>query len=264
MNQEKTGIEEEGNTDKMYEFGNIVISTVRFQYELGIEIPQTVALDLKYPKISGLEDPAKEDIINAMLLDVATKSLGDEFTLSSFAEYLTDVDVTEDISTANYYGAEIEFKCLSCSDEYISFHFTGWTAYNSLSVRFFEFLVTISLTEPSYLKLNTDKLSYAIQSGQYEVITGNYAPGGWEKKDMAGSFIQAINDQSKQDDIKIESYRIGSDAEIQYEVYDVNDIKNYALDEAHTYVKFYFADSLYGYVILCIDSDLLNTRGRLT
>jgi len=122
-------------------------------------------------------------------------------------------------------------------------------------------LITIDLQTGEFVKIRSlyDELivSECIMNGHFDLIDGNYLPGGINANDIntrneiSESFINGIN---KDADNWIDS---------DLELFCFNQSMNFNIDEENIYINVNYYDSLNGYIIIKIERKLLDSMANI-
>lgn len=252
---------------------NIVLKRTR--YTLTVEGKEegtnAIKLDFQYPQLSGLEDKTAERTVNLMLFDVAFKVFGDEMTLCNVKEALEKaVEYAEFSPSSTDLVAQVDYEIISYTPPYLSLRYFGDNVAGGARVNVFEQLLTIDIDTATYLPLvstvDVDALERKILQGDFEVLSGRYLPGGWDETKVPALFwdaiIRGLDEETLKEWHSLFSSRWDSGESIQtiyvqgqaccYHEYDSFTSNNHAFDDNSIYVRFVYADSLNGYVILKI------------
>ena len=250
--------------------GDITLNRTRYTLFIAADnVLPAVDLNLRYPQISGMVDKDTEHIINLMLFDIAFKSFGDSMTLINVPEALKLAQKYINQShTDTSMVAEIDYKVINYTSPYLSLHFSGRNTAGNTKVNDFEYLVTINVETATYLNLTSyismDDIKAVILEGDFEILAGEYSPGGWDAEEMAEQFVKALeeglDEETLQEGHQLFSNRWDNGRSIQqicvndkqysYSEYDTLSSENFCFNKDSIFVRFEFLDSLDGYVLL--------------
>ena len=196
---------------------------------------------IRYPQISGMEDKSIEKKVNNLLLNAATQSLNHK-NADQTLRLFNDI-VNHGLNT--FWSGENEYNIIHMSEDCISVSYEGESYFGGLRPSFFHDYITISLTSGEMLPF-TDYFSKedvikAIRSLKFELIEGQYSPGGYkgDEPKITEGFAEAV----KKLEDNTETY--------------MGNTYNFAIDDKSAYIEFPFYDSLWGYVILKFSLDAL-------
>ena len=258
--------------------GDLTLDRTRYTLYEGTDgIPAVIDLDLQYPQISGLVDEDVETAINLTFLNIVFQVFGDNMTLSTMeGAFLEAQENADQRPCSTDLVGEMDYQIVGYFPPYLSVHFTGYSVVTRAND--VEYFVTINTETAAFLSLTSavdmDDLKTAILRGNYEVLSGRYAPGGWDGPEMAEPFWKSFENYLERDRHSKCSNPGGngqstSSLTVQgkpctYNEFDSLSSENFAFDEDGIYIQFSFSDSLMGYVALKIPRSQLTERSHLS
>ena len=216
-------------------------------------------VDLSYPQLVLMNDKAMQQKINVMLFDAAVQMLHDGSTASDLNGIAAAMIAEETDRIEGLCSADVGYEVLYFDAETLSLCFKGSVASGGVRVISDEYYVTIDLTSGDYIRLTerytAQAVHQAISNGHYEVIEGDYLPGGWgDHFAMREEFAKAFETGLQYADawrLERAPFSFGK-YEVEYSGMDSESPEYFGMDSENIYVRFGFYDSLNGYCVLKI------------
>ena len=233
-------------------FDEIIIDETKHDVSFNIH------MKLRYPSIAiDYDEVANFDKTNYMLRYIAYKIVGDShYPDSRLQSFHLEVDFDEilDWGWPSYQNTwETNYEVFNSTSDLISVLYR-FKIGSTMRIISNIALVTIDICtgEPITLGMlfNEERIETIIREGGYELIEGNYLPGGIAldsaetHNGIANSFRNSPGARS------VEIYQPG-----EHELYNPYDSSNFCIDDDYIYIWAYFYNSLNGYVLIRIPID---------
>ena len=205
---------------------------------------------VRYPQLASdcIDNTVALDEVNYMLKYLAYKFIGgNDFPDINLRSFILEPMYKEKSTGVFRWFGETKYEILFCDVEYISALYRGFRGvYNAWSGIA---LATLNIRTGELLTLDmlfdAEQIESLIREGNYELVEGNYLPGGIDIDSMETHNDIANNFRDSPGAVSIENAQPG-----EYDLYNPYDSMNFCIDGEYIYIWVYYCDSLHGYVLI--------------